>query len=127
MTREQLMEGRYILENLWPGCQWGVGSVFPANFENFSIYPYLFRMLEWWEERNRKEMPAYVKRRPDYQSWYVGDPEVLKIKEHFKTSDGPRGLHNQSFDFFTSENGKASSYAYSGFLPATKEEYKQQP
>lgn len=106
MTPEELMEDRFILENLWPGCHWGVGTIFPANFENFTIYPYLFRKLDWWEERRAKDLPKYVK-------CIVGNPqEIRKIKGYDLPS---------RYAVFRSGIGLLANY-----VPATKEEYNAQ-
>jgi hypothetical protein len=103
MTPEQLMEERYILENLWPGCQWSVGAVFPANFGKFSDFPYLFRKLQWWEERNKKDMPKFVK-----------SPfgEIMSVKGY--------DLFNKHIKF------RSGTGLLENYIPSTEEEYLSQ-
>lgn len=38
MTVKELLEERYILENLWPGCQWPIGTIFPSSFADFGKF-----------------------------------------------------------------------------------------
>lgn len=120
MTPDELMEPRYILENLWPGCQWGVGTIFPANFENFKIYPYLFRRLEWWEERAEKDMPAFVKYSYKYLSFYHLDDShkltAFKVKDY---EDNPRNI-----SVFDSDNNMLH-HGIENYIPASEEEYTQ--
>lgn len=79
MTPEQLLRPRYLViaedtsnhnwkirdiysidgNNAYNETQ-GFGiAPFPAPF--FDKYPHLFRRLEWWEMRDEKDMPEYVK------------------------------------------------------------------
>lgn len=112
MTPEILMEERWILENLWPQCQWPVGSIFPGNFERFKDFPYLFRKLEWHEERKLKEMPKYVKwNKPDI-------PENGKIEK----------VNNWEFHFGTwvaSVDSQINKIKAEYFIPASYEQFKK--
>lgn len=104
MTPEELMEERYILKKLWPGCYFEVGTVFPVNSFDFPSYPHLFTKLEWWEERNDKDLPAFVKGKVTER--------IVKVKE-YNTLCG--------WIEFAGGFGAATNY-----LPATEEEYLAQ-
>jgi hypothetical protein len=103
MSPKELMEERYILENKYPGCNWSVGDIFPANFYDFKPFPYLFRKLEWWEERKAKELPTYVK-------CNIGrTKEIRRVKK---------------YDFFNRHVEFRSGIGLlENYLPSTKEEY----
>lgn len=104
MTSEQLMEERYILQKLWPGCLWSVGAIFPGNYFDFQSFSHLFRKLEWWEERNEKDLPSYVKGQATQR--------IVKVKEY----DLEGGWIEFIDGFGVSKN----------YLPATEEEYLAQ-
>ena len=64
MTTEQLMQPRYEVIADYPNSIIPKGNIvddlllFKIEFEK---YPHLFRKLEWWEKRDVKDMPEYVK------------------------------------------------------------------
>lgn len=140
---EDLLKPRYILENEWFDCPYPNGTILVKQSHSNGFgpemwipgqhtflqsdldkYPYLVRKLNWWEEREPGEMPQYlVVNLEKHSGRFDGDPDILKVKEHFKSGPGARGLHNQSYQSFTSENGLSGSYSYSGYLPATESEY----
>lgn len=50
----------------------------------FSLYPHLFKKLEWYEDREEKDMPEYVK--CTYQTGKKGENIVISkfsMKDHF--------------------------------------------
>lgn len=145
---EQLMRPRYKLIADYPGCSFEVGTILEPNDEgelyskvggyswtavrilekDVKKFPHLVKRIEWYEERSLDEMPDYVVRNFEvYSGGLVGDPDILKVAEHFKSGRGEKTVHNQSFDTFTSENGLARSYSYMGFLPCTHADYLAQP
>lgn len=71
----------------------------------FDSYPHLFKRLEWWQERDEKDMPEYLK----YKS------KIIKIDKWFYMANDLR---------FHSETTFITSGPY-GSLPATREEYEQ--
>ncbi len=116
MTTDELLKPRYKCIAGWPHMELeniSVGDVLylknAGNSEDvwnsmLSIFPHLFRKLEWWEERLPEDMPQYVKRRHTSrganQSWII------------EKIDG---------QFFVFEE-----WAQKGFmelLPATEQEY----
>jgi hypothetical protein len=104
-------EDRYILENLWPGCQWAVGTIFPANFERFDIYPYLFRKLKWHQERKLKEMPKYIKWNNPHIPEY-GKIEKVNHWEEYKDT------------WIASIDSQINKIKAEYFIPSTKEEFE---
>lgn len=90
-TVEELMKPRYKVINTWPdmanvkfvfgdiitlqnydGKQWYIqdraGKRYDAYFDGF---PHLFRRLEWWEERDVKDMPHFLKHKTEGWSMNV--------------------------------------------------------
>jgi len=94
MSNEELLKTRIKVLADWPGV---AGIVIPNTIVNvddeftedmfwiggepFLIdkirdYPYLFKELEWWENREINELPDYVK----YQN------QIYKVKDKFNAS-----------------------------------------
>ncbi|HRP30490.1 MAG TPA: hypothetical protein PKV73_01295 [Agriterribacter sp.] len=128
MTVEQLMQQRILVANDWPGRRdFEVGQIITLDkvFGNgssmmeitdcqgtrtyvkefFEMFPLHFRFLEWWEERDEKDMPGYVK--DEYgvykvmNNWYDLD------------SDGCCSAHTFRDNKFYAKH----------VLPATEQEY----
>jgi hypothetical protein len=106
MTVKELLEERYILENLWPGCQWPVNTIFTANFADFSKYPYLVRKLAWHQERKEADLPLYVKN--------IVSGNYFKVKKWVKEYGCFRAI----------EKIKYGSIHADWLVPITEEEYK---
>lgn len=119
MTTEELLQPRYKVIADYPGNVAYVGEIYEDdicirwNEQKFKKYPHLFRKLEWWEERDEKDMPEYVK------CEFEGNVTVYKIVYwNLKENRG-----------YITEREVVSL----GFLkpeyepkPATKEEYEKQ-
>jgi len=76
-TVDELLKPRYVLENEYPECPFNNGDILTQRGqsnafgiednpygilqEDLDKFPYLFRKLEWWQERSESEMPEYVK------------------------------------------------------------------
>lgn len=121
---EELLKPRYKVVALWPNTEFKVGQIVTDTYglalKFYDNYPHLFKKLEWWEDRKPEEMPEYVKRNEDNMSSLSGDPLVLIVKKHFHYGEDWR---SGNIDFFTAQNGLANGYSYSGFQPATEQEY----
>jgi hypothetical protein len=83
MTPEELLKPRYKVIAPYPDMPFSVGQVLLlqkhkegweytwAEHDGFhsmtdlemSEFPHLFKEMEWWEEREEKDMPEYVKHR----------------------------------------------------------------
>ena len=68
MSNEELMMPRYKVIADYPFSPFMIGAIIHHNGEaisdlakNIHLYPYLFKKLEWWEERQVNDMPKYVK------------------------------------------------------------------
>lgn len=79
MTVEELMKPRYRVLTDWPRSEFEVGEILtmiqtkshehlwngnPAKYitvKECDQYPHLFKKMNWWEEREEKDMPEYVK------------------------------------------------------------------
>lgn len=130
MTPEELLKPRYIMVAIYPDCdrdrlyagkviefshfdkennQWynenDGGKIYDAFYE---LYPHLFKKLEWWEEREEKDMPEYVK--------YISSSKIFKP---INWSIDPKGTGMAALY-------NASWYYTPYILPATEEEYNNQ-
>jgi hypothetical protein len=81
MTKEELLQPRYKVIADWPGSPLRIGCILQDDVESCFIiypdgskdltssyvwrnkanYPHLFKKLEWWEERDEKDFPKYIK------------------------------------------------------------------
>ena len=81
MTKEQLLVPRWKVVSDFPGNTFYIGEIFdlPSEFTHQQIvikgnneeidldvdlhkYPLIFRKLEWWEDRQDKDLPKYIKK-----------------------------------------------------------------
>lgn len=88
-----IIEGEYVLDR---------GEWYPME-----KYPHIFKSLQWWEEREEKYMPEYVK----YENGAVG-----KLGEKYY-----KGLKDCVIVWFA--NGNALTSHIDNFQPATESEY----
>lgn len=128
MRVEELLKPRYKVIGDWPGV---AGKVFAGDIlildeeagvywcaaegfteDKLKDYPYLFRRLEWWEERATDEMPEYVKN--------IRHKHVIRVENWsgFNSNDVPL------FDFRISMKHPESRGLATEWIPATKEEYE---
>lgn len=76
-----------------------------------SSMPHIFKKLEWWEDREEKDMPQYVKTT-------VGIKNALTVaKAKFD--------HNDSSLYFMYLDDEAIPYNPSVWVPATEDEYNE--
>lgn len=101
------------------------GGISQRSIKYFEEYPNLFKLLEWWEERDIKDMPEYVKFNEDRMSTTfldgVEEPEFHKVKRHWAESLDTHWRYS-SYKHFISEWHNVA-YNYSAFLPSTEYEY----
>jgi hypothetical protein len=92
----------------------GIKTVDAEHFyslEEFNEWPYIFKILEWWEDRSKDEMPEYVK------TIYDGNVNKV-IKYDFETDTIFMQDPQRPYQF--------SLKAYlSARLPATEAEYNE--
>lgn len=122
MTQEQLMKPRWKVIAAFPDNRnYEVGSILDRDWCRYvndedesegvvwriSDFPHLFKKLEWWEEREEKDMPEYVK----WNSCNSGREYIVKVLEikddQFRWEEG--------WETFTENQD----------FPSTKEEYEQ--
>lgn len=130
MNTEQLMKPRFKVINDYPGAISRVGDLFMIGYLNakqcwilcrdgktveHSVhgpenYPHLFKQLDWWEDRDEKDMPEFFK--------INHSSRVVKSASHFVGS-------NKNMFEVAHKNG---CVFYDHVTPATQSEYdNQQP
>lgn len=131
-TVEELMRPRYKVIADYPDSKFKVGEIleqdmpidYPGWFstnrrsnndgrfeEILKKFPHIFQKIEWWEERNKEEMPEYVRVAPN---WPYRTGEVYKVE-----SVERRGAENL-LKIETDVNPLDPMY----FIPATQSEYQ---
>lgn len=108
LPNSDLLKPRWLVCASYPGSNLPVDHIIERNFsmgllqrENLDKYPNIFTELRWWQRRETKDMPEYVKS----TLW------VAKVKEWIN--------NNESFiDINYNEESETRAY-----IPATKEEY----
>jgi hypothetical protein len=79
MNPEQLLIRRYILIARYPECPYNVGDIFTfinklaVGYSDWELpsgirvvlhdigqYPHIFQKLNWWEHREKSDLPEYV-------------------------------------------------------------------
>ncbi len=67
MSIDELLKNRIKVITPFPGIQnfgYKVDDILVCSnmlFEEYAKYPHLFKKLEWWEDREEKDMPEYLK------------------------------------------------------------------
>jgi len=140
MTKEELLIPRYLCESPtdshYPYSPFKVGDILTLNqisgngsncctingvvYSEAALnkYPHLFRRLEWWEFRDEKDMPEYVR----YGDWRQPHT-IYRIVQY-----NPKG-YNGLYPCAIAENNRVKDYFLPHFnnsFPATKEEYDNQ-
>ena len=130
MTNEQPMQPRYLCvsptDSHYPYSPFKIGDIITMNqiscngsncctingvvYSDVALdkYPHLFRRLKWWEFRDEKDMPGYVKfQEKVYKVIRYRKPNIIRIID----------------DFWKTEIWQEIGEPY--WLPATAEEYEQ--
>lgn len=118
MRKEELLKPRYKVIADYPNSIWTVGEIlpdFPEPYakENFGKYPHLFKPLQWWEERENKDMPEYVCHYGELfkvQEWHI------ELAPKVSVFINPK-IHSGYADHAT------DGPLYGDILPATEQEY----
>ena len=117
MTTEELMQPRYKVIADYPGNHQRIGHIYTVIGDEESIknwcsnkdyYPHLFKKLEWWEEREEKDLPKYVKGRVSFM--------VAKLN---------RIDFEDSSEWIFYLDDAHIPYSCHHWFPATREEYEQ--
>lgn len=144
MTNEELLVPRYKVIATWPGMDYNVGNII-LMFDDgsdelhsqddgggfiqwdrfYKSFPHLFRPLAWYEKREEKDMPEYIKMKN----------RIYKVEEWNRNALGkltPSGT-------YTHYNGRNNTFPVQVSIsvdwlfnaktsaPATKEEFDNQP
>lgn len=133
MTHQQLLLPRWLVLGDWPGREhdkFNIGDIITDSqspkelprdqngnlrwrFE-WEKYPQLFKMLWWWEKRDKNELGEHVK--------FIKDTDNNEVLPVYGFGDyiGIEG-------FFIHESCKWSEFIWIGkhHLPATEEDYNQ--
>ena len=134
MTTQELISPRYKVIADYPHSLYPIGYVIheAANLEGFTFfstevhkYPHIFKPLAWYEEREEKDMPAYIK----IVDKETEDPEPDIVYKLGKGKDcwfnyGEDGPYHLEY-----KNGGGTllgSFPDGRFLPATESEYNNQ-
>ena len=59
MTNEELLIPRFKVMLDYPNSNYKVGLVITTDFTDY--YPHIFKPMKWWEEREQKAMPMFLK------------------------------------------------------------------
>lgn len=114
MTIEDLMKLRWKAIADYPHSGHNVGGIIHIDSlplprtgaEFFNKYPHLFKPLQWWEEREEKDMPEYVK-------GSGGKP--YKVNEYAK--------YDPEIAYIKGDNNKNKRIKLRNFNPATEQDY----
>lgn len=117
MTPEELLKPRYKVIADYPESPYKIGDIeFNGTWsdnDSLANYPSIFRKLEWWEERDVKDMPGYLKD--------TGDGEVFKVREWLDYSMAVIWLNKNKKINHTGFHQANTEH----FLPATESEYNE--
>lgn len=118
-----LTQPRYLVIADYPSSHYEIGQIIELsvpkdasgwdmvtlanNEEIMPKYPHLFRLLHWWEYRDEKDMPEYVKT--------VDKSEIVKI---------PAIVKDKGFYFFDGNNWRYKVFS-TNTVPATLNEYNE--
>lgn len=110
-------------ERSWKSKEWDMNLYFQDDW--VEKFPNLFQPLEWWQERKKEDMPAYVKQTGFVDSKNRPIPDVvLKVKEHFSAGTGD--WREDTIEIFCVSElfiKYPQTHGYIEFEPATEEEY----
>lgn len=84
---------------------------------NIGKYPHIFKPCPWWQHRDIKDMPEYVKVPMGKKVFGIDNSDVFKVDTHF---------YNKHKDCFIAvQDGRAFVSEYNKFQPATQAEYEE--
>lgn len=118
----------------YPSCDYEVGEILHCKDEQVNLiafytkYPHLFKGLMWWEDREDKDRPQYIKLIMDYINHKKGDVFATVDNWHEPESEG-RGFIHFALDINNHSairNYSSISPSHNGesvFIPATEKEY----
>lgn len=120
MTTQELLQRRKKVMIKYPNSPFEVGEILMQRTSNSKVFrklndhsigviaddfPDIFKEMNWWEERDEKDMPEYVK------DIYEGEVHFVESWEHLI--------------FWTGKTEKGIEFMQDDIIPASKEEYEQ--
>lgn len=140
MNIDNLLTPRFKIIADFPDNSYGeVGTILDRNWSKFpndnetekpiwsiSDFPNLFKKLEWWEERKESDMPSYLKKIGYVDSFNNPVKDIyIKIRTHFTTNESD-SRYKTILSFTSNDLKYGADSTYSGWEPATEEEYLNQ-
>jgi hypothetical protein len=129
MTIEELMQPRVKVKAHYPYSPFAVGDILTyvnvglnpiydhygngeegMSIEEVDNSPAIFESIQWWERRDLKDMPEYVK---------LTNGKVFKVEKHFKYFDGYLFENNPNDCTYLDERGREMCVHYQFCLPTT--------
>ena len=119
MSVEDLLKPRYLVIANYPNSYYKVGSILKEKKDHepsyefiaksmAQKYPEIFRKLEWWEMRDEKDMPQYIK-------WMCNEEiQIVKVDKYY---------HKFDMIIAVVENDEFVIGDANHDLPATEQEY----
>ena len=127
-SREDLLKPRYKVIADYPDSEFKIGDIktvtggdlrFTEGY--FNAYPAIFKRIEWYEDRERNEMPKYVK--DVFRPGMVNDIYVYCVKKHFTQDCTPiGGKVREDKKYWVDKND--FSHLYNHYEPADETEYQ---
>jgi hypothetical protein len=127
MTPEELLKPRYKVIADYPGNIHPIGHIHGHDINGtqnvmkldewlafHDKYPHLFKKLEWWGDREEKDMPLYLRTNKKGEQMF-GKGVVYKIRHY----SGKGGI----LDHVRLDNDEAGTLYW--FDPATEQEYTE--
>lgn len=117
---QELLKPRYLVSTPWyPSNNYQSGDIVtPDKFTGWhpKYSPVIFRRLEWWEDRDVKDMPEYLKSNINDKNWY-GNVVFEKVDMFY-------GDNNEYVALV--DRDEMMQYCTSWYLPTTETEYLNQ-
>ena len=118
MTVEELLKPRFKVKNDYPNSPFEIGEIILAENHpdiDFTEYEYLFTPIQWWEFRDAKDMPKYIKGKTYFMNKKTKYYKPIKYN-----------LEDPIFASFECENGEGANFGtgMNSFLPCTAVEYE---
>lgn len=127
MSVEELLKPRYKVIADYPGCTFSIGEICEplskdalyysnkvsceARNKMMSKYPHIFKPLAWYEERDVKDMPLYLK---------DNFGEVFKVSKY---SDILPVFYTDAIETKGKWKGSPTPFNLKATVPATEQEY----
>ncbi len=125
MTVEELLKPRFEVIADYPNSGYEIGEIIECKkpltdeeFVNaFLEYPHLFKKIQWWEKRQKHEMPKYLKHTlsegdtsyHEVSNWNLSNPKFIEWNNADKSDFGDLGIWGADYNY----------------MPCSQEEYMQ--